>query len=106
MNELLETLYNSGLSSEKRLSPLFTTVLKKKQESFDTAKPVYLELNYLLEHLDPSRTNTIIAVGLLRCTSQMKHILPHWFECRDRVATYLDGQNLDTKHILRGLYAA
>jgi hypothetical protein len=101
---MLNVLYDLNRSYEERLGPMFKFIIEKKMESMGANRSALMEIDPILENFEPSRSDNIMGVGLIRATSQMKDLLPHWHDCRDRVATHLDSQGLDTIHILRGLY--
>jgi hypothetical protein len=98
LSDLFEVLYNDELGDRERVSELFRYV----EGHFVQSGLVSVDL--LLEQFDATRCPLRIANGLLRCTGRAKLLLPHWFECRNKILIeYQKTPEEDWKHKMRGL---
>jgi hypothetical protein len=63
----------------------------------------FKDVDALLRDVDPSRTNLIYPIGLLRASFTFHLDLPHWSTLRDRCVAYTTEQGLNTEELLVGL---
>ena len=104
MNELLESLYNVNVDYGIRIKPYIRLVIRKIQETYDTGNEAFMDIDFFLEHFDPTRADNTTCISMIRTPFASRKLLPHWIECRDRIAAHFDSQGLKTHFLLRGLY--